>query len=350
MVLEALQDALYRAGFISAPEEDVVKYLMDQGVIQTAVGSAASYRTAGLQRELHSGWSEEMQEEMQNVLYQDLTSRSFEENKSGKPIALNRSTLKDLGKAFGADYIVRGRIVEFRSDQKDSFNPVRIGMIPFVFRSGQRTIFGVAESEGYEKLDMDGLKDYGHMRGMLWGAGAFVTGLIGEKQGRVPGATVQLRVLVQDAATGDVLWLNRAEACAIPRTAFADPDAELLFAKSIDHAVNSLVGDFQAAIASSRVPAMSTKQAVAESAGEKARAENFVNEVAAAKAESSARDASKSAREAKDAAAEAVRASGESKMFSQQAEGSAADAKEAVKRASEATHKSEKIFEKIIAK
>ncbi len=350
LVLEALQDALYRAGFISAPEEDVVKYLMDQGIIQTPEGGDDSYRTAGLKREMHSGWSEQMQEELQDVLYQDMTSSSFEQNKARKPIALDREILRDLGKTFGADYIVRGRIVEFRSDQKDTFNPIRTGMIPFVFKSGQRTIFGVAKSEGYENIDVDDIEEYNQVRDFFWGAGAFLTGLIGEKQGQVPGATVQLRVLIQDAVTGDVVWLNRAEACAIPRTAFADPDPDLLFAKSIDRAVNSLVADFQSALASGRVPVMLEKQAVAESTGETSKDKGFENEAASAKAEKSALEASRSAQEAKDAAAEAVRASGESKRYAQEAAGSAAEAKDAVKRASEATHKSEKIFEKIIAK
>jgi hypothetical protein len=231
-------------------------------------------------------------------------------------------------------------------------NPIRIGIIPFVFKSGQRTIFGVAESEEYENIDMDAIEDYDRFRHFLWGAGRFLTGLLGEKQGQVPGATVQLSVFVQDARTGDVVWLNRAEACAMPRSAFADPDAVHLFAKSIDNAVNNLVNDFSAAVASGRITRTEKRTATAESEQE-SKVDAFEIEVAAEKAERSALEAKESAQQAENAATEAkaaAREAGEAEVFAQQAKNSAAEAKEAVKQASEATSKSEKIFEKIIAK
>jgi hypothetical protein len=292
-----------------------------------------------------------MKEEIEEVIYGDMISGAGR-SQTQKQIALDGQTLKDLGNVFGADYIVRGRIVEYRSDHQDSVNPIRTGIIPFVFKSGQRTIFGVAESEEYENIDMDAIEDYDRFRHFLWGAGRFLTGLIGEKQGQVPGATVQLRVFVQDARTGEVVWLNRAEACAMPRSAFADPDVVLLFAKSIDKAVNSLVSDFSAAIASGRI-ARTEKRVAASGAEPESEVDSFEVEVAAEKAESSALDAKASAQQAEDAATEAKAAAqeaGEAKVFAKQAKDSAAEAKDAVKRASEATSKSEKIFEKIIAK
>ncbi len=349
LVLEALQDALYQAGFISAAEEDVVEYLMDQGVIQ-ASGRSAAYRTAALERELQGGWSDEMKEELEEVIYQDITSSRSNGNQTQKPIALNTQILKDMGDAFGADYVVRGRIIEFSADQRDSFNPLRTGLVPFVFKSGQRTIFGVAESEGYENIDMEAIEDYDRMRAMLWGAGGFLTGLIGEKQGRVRGATVQIRVLVQDAGTGEVIWLNRAEACATPSSAFAEQAPDLLIAKAIDKAVNSLVGDFVSAFNSGRVARTAKKVSAPET---ESKVEAVMIDAAAEKAERSALEARESARQAEDSAAEAkaaAQAAGGAKVFAQQAEDSAAEAKDAVKRASEATSKSEKIFEKIIAK
>jgi hypothetical protein len=351
LVLEALQDALYQAGFISAAEEDVVEYLMDQGVIQ-APRRSASYRTAAIERELQGGWSDEMKEELEEVIYQDISSSRSDGNQKQKPIALNTQILKEMSNAFGADYVVRGRIIEFSADQRDSFNPLRTGIVPFVFKSGQRTIFGVAESEGYENIDMDAIEDYDRMRAMLWGAGGFLTGLIGEKQGRVRGATVQIRVLVQDAGTGEVIWLNRAEACATPSSAFAEQAPDLLIAKAIDKAVNSLVGDFVSAFNSGRVARTAKKVAAPEPETE-SKVEVLMGEAAAEKAEKSALEARESAQQAEDAAAKAKAAAqeaGGAKVFAQQAEESAAEAKSAVKRASEATNKSEKIFEKIIAK
>jgi len=334
LVLEYLQDALYEAGFISAPEEDVVQYLVDRGVIYAAQGKSDFSGTALLEKELAADWSDQMKEEIQDVI--DQTRKQDRGNRDQRSIALDRKTLTDLGNAFRADYIVRGRIVEFNTAQIDSFNPLRTGIIPFVFKSGQRATLGMAESEMYEFFDMDSVKEYESLRHMLWGAGGFLTGLIGDEQGRVPGGTVQIRALVQDAKTGDVVWLNRAEACSLPRSAFSDPATDRLFAKAIDKAVNSLVDDFANAYASGRIATSARVPAVSEASAEGSGIEAFAVEVAAEKAERSAKEAKEFAQNAEAAAAEAQKASG--------------DAKDAVKKASEASVKSEKIFEKIIAK
>ena len=247
---------------------------------------------------------------------------------------------------------MRGRIIEYRTDQIDTFNPVRAGIIPVVFKSGQRTALGMAESELYEHVDEDPRVDYDSMRDWFWGAGGFVTGLIGEKQGRVPGTTVQIRVLVQDANTGDVVWLNRAEASAIPRSAYADPDTDVLFAKAISKAVNSLVDDFANAAASGRF-ARTEKQGSFHEPEQGADMDASAVETAAETAERSAREAKDSADQARDAAGEAkgyAQQAGEAKVYAGQAEDAAGEAKDAVKRASAASVKSEKIFKKIIAK
>lgn len=351
LVLEYLQDALYQAGFISAAEEDVVQYLVDRGVIHAASGKLDSSATAQLEKELAAEWSDQMKDELEDVI--DDTRKQERGIRKQKSIALDRKTLTDLGNAFSADYIVRGRIVEYNPAQIDSFNPLRTGLIPFVFKSTERATLGMAESEMYDYVDMDSIEMYGKARHMLWGAGGFLTGLIGDKQGRVPGATVQIRALVQDARTGDVVWLNRAEACSLPRSAFSDPATERLFAKAIDKAVNSLVDDFAKAYASGRIASSTRVPAVSEESAEGSEIEAFVVEVAAEKAKKSAEQAKESAEQAKESALKA----GEAKEFAQNAEASAAeaqkasgDAKDAVKRASEASVKSEKIFKKIIAK
>jgi len=358
LVLEYLQDALYQAGFISAPEEDVVQYLVDRGVIHAARGNSGSSGTAQLEKELAEGWSDDMKDEIKNVIAE--TRKQYGGGGEQKSIALDTKTLTSLGNAFHADFIVRGRIVEFNTAQIDSFNPLRTGLIPFVFKSGQRATLGMAETEMYEYVDKDSDVNYDLMRNFFWGAGGFLTGLIGEKQGRVPGATVQIRALVQDARTGDVVWLNRAEACSLPRSAFSDPATDRLFAKAIDRAVKSLVDDFANAYASGRTATSARVSAVSEESAEGSEIEAFAVEVAAERAERSAKEAKESAEQAEAAAGEAKESAlktGEAKEFAQNAEAAAAeaqkasgDAKDAVKRASEASVKSEKIFKKIIAK
>ncbi len=348
LVLEALQDALYQRGFVSAAEEDVVNYLMGLGVIQESGGGKGVNATAALEQELKENWSNEMKEELQEVIYQNLTATESDQQKM--PIGMNRPVLTDLGDAFGADYIVRGRIIEFGVDQTDSFNPLSTGLLPFVFKSGHRTIFGVAESEGYERIDPELMEKYDSAGALFWGAGDFMTGLVGEKGGRVPSVTVQLRVLVQDARTGEVLWLNRAETSALPNTAFSDPDKDGLLATAVGTTVNNLVNDFADALAAGRVAKSVRKAPASEQTVQAPAAEHVVTDVATDKAEAAAEEAASHAREAADEAKVAAQESEKAKMFAQQAEDSAAEAKDAVKKASEATKKSEKIFEKMITK
>ncbi len=346
LVLEALQDELYRNGFISAPEEDVVRYLMDRGIIQTTKTKSNSYRTASIEAEMLGSWSDAMKEEIQEVIYEDLT-RNTGESGNDEPVALNTRVLKNLADTFGADYVVRGRIIEFRNDSQDTFNPARTGLVPLVFKTGQRTVFGVAESEQYEFIDQDAIENYNKMRSLFWGGAGFVSGLIGDRQGQVPGVTVQIRAYVQDAKTGQVVWLNRAETCTLPRSVYADPDERLLLAEGIQEAMQSLIGDFAEAYTSGRIAQPQVKTAASDG---DTRIDAFVAEVDAAKEARFAEEARESADEAKEAAEQAIKAADESRIFAQEAKDAATEAKDSVKKASEATRKSEKIFEKIIAK
>lgn len=350
LIIDAFQGALYRDGFLpAAPQEDIQKYLLDQGIIKGASISSIS----SLQDELQENWSDQMKEEIGSVI-----SHEESRNQSQTPVktvALNRQAVKSLGNAFGADYIVRGQVMEFRSDQVGTLNPLRTGIVPCILNSTHRTFGGIAEAEPYQQIDMDqdSADQYNRLRHMFFGLGALINPIIGEKGGRVPGSTVQISVLVHDAKTGDVVWFNRVETIAITRSAWADPDADLLFPKAIATSVNSLADDFTMALNSGRVPVSHEKQTAVESTGEGSEIESFATEVAAERAEQSAREAGESAEQASQSADEArdyAQQAGEAKVYAQQAEDSAEEAKDAVKRASEASVKTEKIFKKIIAK
>jgi len=364
LVQEALESALYQAGFVPAPQEDVVQYLLGRGVIQASSGGSAG--TASLEQELRESWSDEMKEVIEKELFQHITSNKTQDGK--KPIALDNQMLKDLGNAFGADYVVRGRIVEFRLGGEDTFNPLKTHILPFVFKAGKRTIFGITDSDAYAAIDNAAIggtlrrfvddtdlystdflrigdfftiknEDVERANGLFWDAGGVATGFC-EKTGRVPKATVQLRMLVHDAKTGGVIWLNRAEASVTPKTAYGTKnDRYALFSKAIEKPVNSLVDDFAAAFASGRVARIDKTEPT--EARKAAEAEEIMAEVeeaeeAAAEAKKSAGKAKESARKAEEAAAQATKASGE--------------AEEAVQKADKASVKTERIFEKIIAK
>ncbi|MCP4681242.1 MAG: hypothetical protein GY864_02790 [Desulfobacterales bacterium] len=349
LVLEALQDEFFRVGLIPAVEEDVVKYLLDKGIIQES--GKVSGETALLQEEIKEGWSDEMKKEFQDVIIQNMASQTKDGYRAArKPLALDNQTLMDLGSRFNADYIVRGRILEFSVDREDTFDPFKIGLLPFVFNSGQRLIFGIAESDTYETIDKTVLgaalggalgsgadtpfdeldSSYRRWNTMVWGPVGAGLAYLADKGGKVPRATVQLRVMVQDAGTGEIIWLNRAQAAISPVTSFAEHNERLIFQNAVREAVISLVDNFVATLASGSVATID-KEGLTIS--QKSDEESLVNN---AKAGIAADEAEASARQAEDAAVEARSASGEAARAAREAE--------------EASTRVEEMLEKIDAK
>jgi len=360
LVLEALQDEFFQAGFVSEVEEDVTGYLTSEGIIKPCYD--VSVETALLQEELENeDWTEKMRREFEKIIFQNKMATNKARKlppDNQKFIALDSQRLMDLGNTFGADYIVRGRIIEFRSGQEDTFNPIKIGLLPFVIKSSQRTIFGVAKSDTYETIDkvaiggvLGGIygnsaespytiadyTNYNHYNALVWGAVGAGAGYLADKAGKVPRATVQLRVMVQDARTGEIIWLNRAEASTVPFSTYAEHDSDLLFAKSIRQAARSLVDNFVASLITGRVVRIDKQgMTVAPKVSGESKAQPDRSEGAIAEARKAAYDAEESAQKAREAAIQAQKASGE--------------AKKAKERAKEASAKTQKVFEKIVAK
>jgi len=361
LVHEAVQDELYRAGFVPAAEEAVAEYLLRRGIFRYP--QEISSDTISLQKELEEDWSDQMKEEMAKTISADIEKRRRlkEEQDNRELIALNSQMIKDLGDTLGADYVVRGRIVEFRWGHEDTFNFVKIGFLPCILKTSRRMVFGLAESESYEaidkasiggslrralaeteypfkyKADPDSFFDnksseeaYSRLSDMVWGAGRFASGVFGDRQGKVPEATVQLRMLIQDGRTGEVVWLNRAEVSVTPESTYAEHDRYTLFQRAIQKTVKSLVSNFVDTLERGGVPTI-------DQAGLTVAAEMLeASKAQAAKAREAAAEAGKAAKQAEKSAEEAGEASGE--------------AKQAAKSAEESSMKSEKIFKKTLRK
>jgi hypothetical protein len=62
--------------------------------------------------------------------------------------------------------------------------------------------------------------------------------------GRVDQAVVQMRIWVQEAATGNIIWTNRVRVQVSPESFFADNQYDALFDSAIEKAVTSLVDNF----------------------------------------------------------------------------------------------------------
>ncbi len=266
-VSEALTDRLVAKGFTMAVEEDVFGYLVDEDII-----SLVSYdgnNTESLTAELSDEWSDVMKNQLQE--YIKLQKMHSERTVSDSPgtHAVTPDALAKMGRRFNADYIVRGRILEYKTRQEATWAPWKKGILPFVNGSSTRILNGFASSDAYDERNeaitgMSGGAIIGYNSatfpwgqdqtffGMVDGAANTVTwagigaalGMVSHSSGKVDQAAVQMRMWVQEAATGNVIWTNRVRVLVSPKTVFADNQYDTLFNKAIEKGVDSLVNHF----------------------------------------------------------------------------------------------------------
>ncbi len=290
LVGEAIKDELIRFGFSSPVYEDVVAYLLEKGIIQEAnADERRSMAMEALERELEKEWSAGMKAELLRAIYlNEANRRNSRFWNEERLIHLDSRTIREIGYRFGADYVIRGRIIVLRSVPEDSFNPVQTGLLPFFFKVGSRTVFGVAESDTYEMIDKMALAgivgaaiakddwpiedddktfighprfgggwvssdDYASWNTAIWGAAAAGVAYLAHKGGKVESAWVQLRMIAQDAHTGQIVWANRAEVKVVPKSVFGEKDIDILTSQAIQHAVGRLFDNFVASLTGRQV-------------------------------------------------------------------------------------------------
>ena len=140
---------------------------------------------------------------------------------------LDAKTVAKIGQQFNADYILRGRILEFKTRQGTSWAPSRRGLLPVVFESTGRSVFGYASSDAYDAQESSDALTYG--------------------QGPVDAqGTVEMRMWVQEAATGNVVWSNRVRVQVSPESVLADNQYDTLFNTAIEKGATTLVDHFVA--------------------------------------------------------------------------------------------------------
>ncbi|MBW1645822.1 MAG: hypothetical protein JRJ56_05790 [Deltaproteobacteria bacterium] len=300
LLMEALQDEFSQYGLRTAIEEDVVRYLMDNGIISPPeVLFAGSPMNDYMKSMVESGnWSSHMSEMITSaVSHNEQLQLQKQQLEKGTPEVRTASLTSDqvihLGNKFSADYIIRGRIIEFdQGDAKDNFNPFQIGLLPFALNTSQRALFGVARSDNYEMFDkmaMGGVaglafghsnkntpfdedKDYessGHplfdpvkvseddyheLNTAFWGAMGTGLAFLSHNGGRVPRAVVQIRIMVQDAMTGNLIWTNRSQVEVTPKSVYSSQEYRVLVSRAIKQAAQSLVSNFIATCEPGLVP------------------------------------------------------------------------------------------------
>ncbi len=221
LVTEALTDRLVVNGFSLPIQEDVYDYLVNKNVI--------AVNTSSLAVELTNDWSNTMKSEIMNYMAQvEMDVTKIGGNSSGTH-GLDTQTVAQIGRQFNADYIVRGRILEFKTRRGTSWAPNRRGFLPVIFESTGRAVFGYASSDSYDNGDSSRAADLTSGQGPIDGEGA-----------------VQIRMWVQEAATGNVIWTNRIKVQVSPESVVADSQYDTLFETAIDKSVTTLVDHFVA--------------------------------------------------------------------------------------------------------
>jgi TolB-like protein len=292
-IQSALAHHLASAGYYVPMEEDTVQYLVDLGVISIIespeMSSARSRRT--LSREMGGGWSDSMMEEINRVLVENELNNASGEHLKFNKVGLDKGTIKQIGRYFSADYILRGRIVEYDLREGQDINPVQQGILPFFFDSSSGLVFGFAKSENYDvwqdvaiggaiglaagstantpfnspskssavvgshPRDMRVVTDtsggYSSSAGLnaaTWGAVGAGVAYLASEGGYVPKAVVQLSVALQDAKTGRVVWANRVEKEVEPKSVWSDPTDRKNIDLAVEEATKDIAKDLIAAL------------------------------------------------------------------------------------------------------
>lgn len=255
---ENIADQFGKYSFQLPVQEDVFHYLVDQSIIN--VVASDTKKAKSLERELKNDWSDQMKEQLQHYItlaQSNGSDTSASENRGTQ--GLTQQEIVKIGRHFSADYIVRGRIIQYKDRQDPSWSPLKKGVVPFVAGVTNKIVFGQAESDKYDELGsvlaggMDGALISGVTRGdagnvVTWGGVGAGLGLMAHHSGKIPQAVVQLRIWVQDAYTGRVVWTNRVDVKVSPESVLADYQYDALFEKATEKAIATLVDDFAKAM------------------------------------------------------------------------------------------------------
>ena len=266
MITESITDKLTANGFSLPVQEDVFEYLVAQHIINPVL--YADDGSASLKHELAGDWSAAMKKELAGYLETEKKELMAAADSPGAH-GLTTKAIAKIGRAFNADYVVRGRILEFKTrGDEGTWEPWKRGIIPFITQGSNRILFGYADSAEYDEdnaslagmmvgaklgyetlhwpnesfLGIGGTKD---TDAVVWGAAGSALGRRGAGHaGHITQASVQMRIWVQEASTGNVIWTNRASVKVAPQSVFADNQYDVMFNKAINQCVSSLIDDF----------------------------------------------------------------------------------------------------------
>ncbi|MBU0728884.1 MAG: hypothetical protein KKE17_14410 [Proteobacteria bacterium] len=221
-IMEALTDQLVAKGFRVPIQEDTLDYLIKNNIIK-GIPYQSEATTKNLEKELNGSWSSSMKNEIKSLIVDEQQAAA---SGAGAPgiHGLNKKVITTMGKDFEADLVLRGRIIKYDLHGENNWKPWRRGILPFFHDGGNRIIFGIGQPDFYDLMD---------------------TVAMGETSPAIVGnAEVHIRLWIQDASTGDVIWTNRSEVKVEPKSIFAENRVDKMFHDAINQAAKSLIDDF----------------------------------------------------------------------------------------------------------
>jgi len=257
-VTEAITDRLVANGFNLAIQEDVFGYLVKEEIVSIVPYDENSSST--ISYELNNEWSELMKNQLRTYIQDQKAQSGSTVSASPGTHALNQNAIAKMGRTFNADYIVRGRLLEFKTREESTWVPWKKGLLPFTLGLSSQTLNGFARSDTYDEwghmllpgtlgavigYNSDTLGLNNNVGGALvWGAVGAGLGHMAKNGGQVDQAIVQMRIWVQEAATGNLVWTNRIDVKVSPESVYADRQYDALFDKAIHKGVNTLIDNF----------------------------------------------------------------------------------------------------------
>jgi len=240
-VNECIIDHFVRLGFHLPVQEDVFYFLAEQNIIN--VSSYNSQKTHSLRLEMEKEWSPAMKNILQG--YIDSTQAQNQPSEDGENSlthGLNNQSIVKIGRHFSADYIVRGRIIQYKDRLDPSWAPWKKGALPFFVGGTKNILIGNATPQKYDSTDSFS-SDWKDLQSF----------------GDVPQAIVQIRIWVQDAYTGNIVWTNRANVEVSPQSFFADYQYDALFETATEKVVATLMNDFAYTVYNVPLPVVTKK-------------------------------------------------------------------------------------------
>ena len=212
-ITEELTDSFNREGLNVAVQEDVNSLLLQEGVLKPERKPTAQVSTSEMFHEMKkAGFDDEFRKQTENILKNDSTddedSVATEPILQGVTTGLSKDEVIKLGNQLGVDVIIRGRIIE--SGTKSTSRP-KVGAVMLPIQGVFSNLF--VDYSGYDD-GLDGTvlsatpASEDSPSGLIDGIAGFFRGILPTAR---KSSVIQIRLYVQDAKTGDLLWSNRAE-------------------------------------------------------------------------------------------------------------------------------------------